>query len=1750
MRVGDVGKLGTKRGATGGIIDLPAYLPVSAGQTRGPIGWIAKRVKRLVFKPPSITELAADGIAELGAIGIVKWIERESIKTNNQTPGVYQVAEDFAMKELGDSQAVENLRMNSDQPYLVLIHGTFSNARDAFQGFRTFGKDDKPNGETLEWKELCKRYDGRVLALEHKTLSADPVSNAIELGEKLPHNAQLHLISHSRGGLVGDLLSLPELTREQEECFRWKRAGKHFEKSPDEEIAAIRELLKLRAERKWRVTKFVRVASPSQGTILASERLDDYIKVFFNLAKLIPALAASPMFAFLEALAVALAGKRTDPDVIPGVEAMMPESPYIHLLNSTSTKIDDGLAVIAGDVEGKGLFGSLKVFATDLFYREDHDLIVNTKAMYGGLPRKRAIASFQKSSEISHTTYFQNEVTRQRLLNALIKDWTLDNPARGFQALRSRDQKVTVDNVTRGGKKVLRPRLIVIPAQLATRLNYGGENAWPDRIASHGVKLLEKELEVGEIDAGLYNGLIGDLSKSYDVQTFGFDWRKPIAESGTRLVALVEELLKADATTPVHVVAHSGGGFIALWLKANNGALRRQLSALNSRMVLLGLPHSGSLHVLAWMLGQGPLVRSLALLDPRATSDDIAQTFTGFKGLVELLPDIEQQNFLDSGTWKAIGRTAPSELSEARELRAKLLDACQDDYTSVICGEGVATLVAYDHEKLQESERRFLESRVSDGFVLPSDAFEKCKYYVRSDHAGLAATANVIAITTLLEQGSTDQLRTEPLLKPSVFDAPHVAAMDDPVLFPSGHQLVRAALGGEHQPAATDGTTLRIEVVHGSISESEHPVMVGHYEGTPLGGAEKSIDEQFGGLLATRLAIRQYPEHPSQSLFIPGPECEPPGAIIVGMGKSGELTTRRLMQAVTSGVLTYALKTLDEKIEGADVEHCVDFSTVLLGSHGNGLPVDSSISAVINGTLEANAILKNLGMNVRIGGIQFTERYRDLALKAFATIDTVLDRIWTDDRVGVQLESAPVMKKGEDGREGSPGEDYDVGSWSRLEIRSVTRDDHNRLIDEHSRLVEELQKCGDERSDSEREKVLKDWRLAADWMRKPRLEFTSFGRRSRVEVYEEDLQERNIMGLIRDAIATPELTQTSNTLFERLIPNEFKEEFRDGENRVLVLDERSAVIPWEMLAYRDGEGRLVPIIKHTGMMRQLRIEHPIETINTPRGSHALVIGDPDCPPWPRLESAQREARRVADTFKRKGYQVKALISTEQDSPSWLDIENALFEREYRIVHIAAHGQYTKENPEESGVVIGSDTDGNYFLAAQTIGKLSVVPDFVFLNCCHLGRTDESFKPDESTAQQPWNELAASISIQLMKIGVKAVIAAGWGVEDQAAEQFAIKLYQALFDGKNLGDAVHSARNELMKSENKGNSNTWGAYQCYGDPGFRLTKAASSSERATSERGLQVRVRRIAESAKHSYGQENAPAWEVCRLKCLKELAELATSSNDWLSASVTFGFGKAYFELGDYETAHRWFSKSEKASGADASIELVAQISNLEVRLATRMHRNEKASATENDSETEIDKLFKSALTRLEKFELFHDKSSELSSIFGSLYKKRATFALNAKQRNADMKDSRSRYLEASDLAVKEKGDERYSAINAITLGKLLRVSTKTEEPRLRKMIEDGVRSLRQAETETAEFWDRVALPDAMLAVAIVDGNLDSEMESIQEHYDAVFQADSTPRERGSVLEHLSDLQRLKPNTQLAQSLERLFEALRGKYPN
>src|SRR5690606_979117 len=159
---------------------------------------------------------------------------------------------------------------------------------------------------------------------------------------------------------------------------------------------------------------------PAAGTTLAAGRLDRYLNVIVNLLRTIPGLQQSVFYDFITSFLLAVVRQRTNPQTLPGLEAMMPESPFIRILNNPGHTSRADLTVIAGDVQGGTLWQRLKVLATDLYYRADHDFVVNTAAMYRGMPREqKPKCFFDQGAEVNHFNYFKNKATREALLSAL-----------------------------------------------------------------------------------------------------------------------------------------------------------------------------------------------------------------------------------------------------------------------------------------------------------------------------------------------------------------------------------------------------------------------------------------------------------------------------------------------------------------------------------------------------------------------------------------------------------------------------------------------------------------------------------------------------------------------------------------------------------------------------------------------------------------------------------------------------------------------------------------------------------------------------------------------------------------------------------------------------------------------------------------------------------------------------------------------------------------------------------------------------------------------------------------------------------------------------------------------------------------------------------------------------------------------------------------------------------------------------------
>ncbi|MEO6726338.1 MAG: hypothetical protein ABIU20_09655, partial [Blastocatellia bacterium] len=312
-------------------------------------------------------------------------------------------------------------------PYLIFIHGTASSSIGSFG--KLAGKE--------VWKPLQQKYGDRILALEHRTFSVSPIQNALDLANLLPTGARLHLVSHSRGGLVGDLICLAQASFNQKDFdqdFDKLTAAFLTKSGDDKEIKAAREMQRQDLKKLWdtlrkkeiKVERFVRVASPSHGTTLASKRMDYLASGLLNAVGHIPVIDANPVldigYDWLKSLLLTLVKKKADPRELPGIEAMIPDSPLVQFLNHTDLTTEADLGVIAGDIEVGDLKLSIPALIGNAFFWAQNDLVVNTKSMSEGIRRTKAYRFFDQGATVCHFNYFFNDATRAKLAEWLLRE--------------------------------------------------------------------------------------------------------------------------------------------------------------------------------------------------------------------------------------------------------------------------------------------------------------------------------------------------------------------------------------------------------------------------------------------------------------------------------------------------------------------------------------------------------------------------------------------------------------------------------------------------------------------------------------------------------------------------------------------------------------------------------------------------------------------------------------------------------------------------------------------------------------------------------------------------------------------------------------------------------------------------------------------------------------------------------------------------------------------------------------------------------------------------------------------------------------------------------------------------------------------------------------------------------------------------------------------------------------------------------
>lgn len=360
---------------------IPARRPKPAAgmaaKDRSLIGVLGKKLLKVLIYP-----ILDPVVGEVSEFFAERWEEQR------RPYGLRDFAPETFRDANGSALAIDDWQRLAAGRGLLFVHGTFSTAHGAFSQI-----------PDAVFAELHRRYDGRVLAFNHFSLSHSPARN-IEwlLANVPPGQYEFDVICHSRGGLVARTLA------------------EHHVAS----AGAVRV----------EVPRLVCVGVPNGGTLLAQpDHMVQFLDRVTTLLNVFPSGAVTETLeAILTAVKVIGHGALKGLD---GLAAMNPDGEFLKSLNH-GVASGDGYYAIAADFEptDEGLKAMVTGRVADavldaVFEDSANDLVVPLQGAFGAngsaaFPIADArVLQLPANAGVTHTTLFTHPDTSAKLLEWL-----------------------------------------------------------------------------------------------------------------------------------------------------------------------------------------------------------------------------------------------------------------------------------------------------------------------------------------------------------------------------------------------------------------------------------------------------------------------------------------------------------------------------------------------------------------------------------------------------------------------------------------------------------------------------------------------------------------------------------------------------------------------------------------------------------------------------------------------------------------------------------------------------------------------------------------------------------------------------------------------------------------------------------------------------------------------------------------------------------------------------------------------------------------------------------------------------------------------------------------------------------------------------------------------------------------------------------------------------------------------------------
>jgi hypothetical protein len=125
------------------------------------------------------------------------------------------------------------------------------------------------------------------------------------------------------------------------------------------------------------------------------------------------------------------------------------------------------------------------------------------------------------------------------------------------------------------------------------------------------------------------------------------------------------------------------------------------------------------------------------------------------------------------------------------------------------------------------------------------------------------------------------------------------------------------------------------------------------------------------------------------------PIGKPGGAIVIGLGRVGELSQGTLTSSFARAALVYAItvaESCDTRFQTAPgVARSAKITSLLIGTGAGGISVEDSINASLRGVLRANSMLQETRQDsqVVIDELEFVELWQDVAIEAGQALERI-----------------------------------------------------------------------------------------------------------------------------------------------------------------------------------------------------------------------------------------------------------------------------------------------------------------------------------------------------------------------------------------------------------------------------------------------------------------------------------------------------------------------------------------------------------------------------------------------------------------------------------------------------------------------------------------------------------------------------------------------------------------------------------------